>query len=144
MMNLQILKAMKQPTLDELWSDTTAGIIPDGVMNGTVLLAPIAFNRRLSRRITQFAWQGKIFNRKNGTVINRIDGFEAIVAQVYFGPSWYDHAECIVLDYSQSPLRDEIREIATDMYLGKAYVGTKALIYFALEKSLVAVMPSLK
>ncbi len=65
---------------------------------------------------------------------------KAIVAQVYKGPSWLDQKECIVLDYSQTStvaqwVRDEIRMIAPNLYLGKVYWEKKRLIDFALEFS---------
>lgn len=134
MMDLQTLKSMSNASMDELWSDTSAGIIPDGVLDGTVLISPNRLNRALTKRIALFAWQGKTFNAKQGTLTNRVNGLNVVTAQVYRGPSWYDHAECIVLDYSRLPLRDEIRQVDERLYLGKAYVGTNALIYFALVK----------
>ena len=65
-------------------------------------------------------------------------GLNAIIARVYKGPSWLDGKECIVLDYSETSLiahwiRDEIREVAQSVYLGKVYWSEKRLIYFALE-----------
>ena len=62
----------------------------------------------------------------------------AIIAKVYKGSSWLDNKECIVLDYSETSLvahwvRDEIREVAPHVYLGKVYLGKKRLIDFALE-----------
>ena len=65
-------------------------------------------------------------------------GLKAIVAQVYKGPSWHDQKECIVLDYSDTStiaqwVRDEIREIEPNLYLGKVYWDNDSLIHFALE-----------
>ena len=65
-------------------------------------------------------------------------GLNAIVAKVYTGPSWFDQKECIVLDYSKTSLvaqwiRDEIRLIAPDLYLGRVYWEKTALIHFSLE-----------
>jgi len=65
-------------------------------------------------------------------------GLNAIIAKVYKGPSWMDNKECIVLDYSETSLvahwiRDEIREVAPRVYLGKVYWDEKRLIDFALE-----------
>jgi len=99
--------------------------------------------RRSSRRerlINHFAWQGKVFDPTKGVLRNKIlpFGLNAIIAKVYKGPSWLDNKECIVLDYSETSLlahwvRDEIREIAPHVYLGKVYLGKKRLIDFALE-----------
>jgi hypothetical protein len=65
-------------------------------------------------------------------------GLNAIVAQVYKGPSWLDGKECIILDYSKTSIvaqwiRDEIRQIEPGMYLGKVYGGRKRLIDFVLQ-----------
>src|SRR5207302_6586842 len=75
-----------------------------------------------------------------GTLRNKIlpFGLNAIIAKVYKGPSWMDGKECIVLDYSETSLvahwvRDEIREVAPHVDLGKVYWGKKRLIDFALE-----------
>jgi hypothetical protein len=62
---------------------------------------------------------------------------DIIDAEVYIGSSWYDRADCVVLDYIQSPvssirLRDELRQLAPALYLGKAYKGRHPLIRFAL------------
>ena len=65
-------------------------------------------------------------------------GLDAIVAKVYKGGSWFDSNECIVLDYSETSLiahyvRDEIRLIGPDFYLGKVYWAKDRLIDFCLQ-----------
>jgi hypothetical protein len=86
-----------------------------------------------------FVWQGKVFDAARGTMCNRVlpFGIETVVAKVYRAPSWLDGKECIVLDYSDTSIvarwiRDEIRLIAPDVYLGKAYWGRTRLLDFAL------------
>ena len=73
-------------------------------------------------------------------LINKITaaGIPAIVATVGKGESWLDHKECIVLDYSKTSLvaqwiRDEIRLIGPNFYLGKVYWGKDRLIDFCLQ-----------
>lgn len=137
------LLEMQQKQLDDLFSAHEAGPIPDGEAQGTAIIAPgTPRSRHLARAVTLFAWQGKVFDRKHGTLRNHIlpFGLKAIVAQVYKGPSWLDQKECIVLDYSQTSMvaqwvRDEIRMIAPNLYLGKVYWEKKRLIDFALEFS---------
>ena len=87
-----------------------------------------------------FAWQGKTFDAKRGVLRNRIlpIGLNAIVATVYKDKSWFDGKECIVLDYSDTSLvahwiRDEIRCVAPNFYLGRVYWEKKPLIHFALQ-----------
>ncbi len=99
---------------------------------------PILLKSR--RSSIHFAWQGKVFDAKAGYLKNRIlpFGLNAIIAKVYKAPSWLDGKECIVLDYSETSLvahwiRDEIRLISPQLYLGKVYWDRKRLIDFALK-----------
>ena len=101
---------------------------------GTRLCAGIA------KLIDLLAWQGKVFDDASGTMCNRIlpFGLKAVVARVYKAASWLDQRECIVLDYSTTStvarlVRDEIRLIAPNCYLGKAYWSKWRLADFALE-----------
>jgi hypothetical protein len=132
---------MSQAQLDELFTNSPPGAIPDGEAKGTAIIAPgTTYTDEIAEFINHFAWQGKNFDAKKGALRNRIlpFGFNAIIAKVYKGPSWLDDKECIVLDYSETSLlahwiRDEIREVAPGLYLGKVYWGKKRLIDFAVE-----------
>jgi hypothetical protein len=135
------LLGMQQKQLDDLFSAHEAGPIPDGEGEGTAIIAPgTPRSKTLARMVNHFAWQGKVFDSKHGTLRNHIlpFGIRAIVAQVYKDKSLLDGKECIVLDYSQTStlagwVRDEIRLIAPKLYLGKVYAHEKRLIDFALE-----------
>jgi hypothetical protein len=135
----QLLK-MSQAQLDQLFTDSPAGDIPDGEAQGTAIIAPgTTYTSEIASFINHFAWQGKTFDSKKGVLKNRILplGFNAILAKVYKGTSWLDGKECIVLDYSDTSLvahwiRDEIRQIGPGLYLGKVYWEKKRLIDFAL------------
>jgi len=135
------LLKMSQAQLDELFTTSPPGAIPDGEAKGTAIIAPgTTYTDEIAEFINHFAWQGKNFDSKKGALKNRIlpFGFNAIIARVYKGPSWLDGKECIVLDYSETSLlahwiRDEIREVAPGLYLGKVYWGKKRLIDFAVE-----------
>ena len=135
------LLGMSQKELDELFKKSSTGEIPNGEGKGTAIVAPgTTYTQDLAQFISFFAWQGKIFDAKNGVLRNKILplGLNAIVAKVYKGESWLDGKECIVLDYSETSLvarwiRDEIRQIGPKMYLGKVYWDKKRLIDFALE-----------
>jgi len=136
----QLLK-MTQPQLDELFTNSSAGEIPDGQADGTAIVAPgTSFSEEIATFINLFAWQGKVFDAKKGVLKNRIlpFGLNAIIAKVYKTSSWLDNKECIVLDYSETSLiaqwiRDEIRQISPGLYLGKVYWDKKRLIDFALK-----------
>lgn len=140
-MELDALFKMTQEQLDELFLKSKAGPIPNGPATGTAIIAPgTNFTPAVAAAVNLFAWQGKNFDAKNGVLKNKISvlGLNAIVAQVYKGPSWLDKKECIILDYSKTSIvaqwiRDEIRQIAPGMYLGKVYGGKKRLIDFVLQ-----------
>jgi Caspase domain len=135
------LLSMSQKMLDDLFSTSDAGSIPDGQADGTAIIAPgTAYSAEIQTLITNFGWQGKVFDAKAGFLKNRITpfGLNAIIAKVYKAPSWLDGKECIVLDYSETSLvahwiRDEIRLISPQFYLGKVYWDTKPLIDFSLK-----------
>jgi len=135
------LLTLSQNELDALFGSGTVSTIPNGEANGTALVAPgTAFTHEIASIVNIFAWQGKTFDAVHGTLTNRISAFgvNAIVAQVYKGPSLFDDKECIVLDYSKTSLvakhiRDEIREISANLFLGVVYWDTKRTIHFALE-----------
>jgi hypothetical protein len=132
---------MSQAQLDELFTNSPPGDIPDGEANGTAIVAPgTTYTLEIAEFINYFAWKGKVFNAKHGSLKNRIlpFGLNAIIAKVYKAPSWLDGKECIVLDYSETSLlahwiRDEIRLIGPKFYLGKVYWEKKRLIDFALQ-----------
>lgn len=135
------LLQMTNEQLDQLFSSSSAGDIPDGPAKGTAIIAPgTSFSQEIAEIINLFAWQGKTFDAKRGVLRNKIlsISLNAIVATVYKGQSWSDTKECIVLDYSETSLvahwiRDEIRSIGPNFYLGRVYWDKKPLIHFALQ-----------
>jgi hypothetical protein len=137
----QQLLSMSQTDLDDLFSSSPAGDIPNGEAEGTAIIAPgTVFCQEIASLINIFAWQGKNFDAAHGTLTNRISvfGVDAIVAEVYKAASWFDKNECIVLDYSKTSIaakhvRDEIREIGPGIYLGIVYWETTRTIHFALQ-----------
>jgi len=135
------LLSMSQEDLDKLFSSSPAGDIPNGEAAGTAIIAPgTKFSLEIAKLINTFVWQGKTFDAAHGTLRNRIlaFGLNAIVAEVYKAPSWFDNKECIVLDYSKTSLmaehiRDEIRQIDKGFYLGIVYWDKTRTIHFALQ-----------
>jgi hypothetical protein len=132
---------MTSDQLDDLFSKSPAGDIPNGEGNGTALIAEgTKYTPEIAEFINHFAWQRKIFDAKAGILKNMISslGIAAIVAKIYKGDSWFDGKECIVLDYSQTSIvagwiRDEIREIEPAFFLGQVYGGKTRLIHFTLQ-----------
>jgi hypothetical protein len=135
------LLTMSQAELDALFTNSPVGNIPDGEGEGTAIIAPgTQYSETLAKFVSNFAWQGKVFDAQKGQLKNKILplGLNAIIAKIYKAPSWLDGKECIVLDYSETSLvaqwiRDEIREIQPKLYLGKVYWDKKRLIDFALK-----------
>lgn len=135
------LLTLSQKELDDLFSNSQPGEIPNGEAAGTAIIAPgTTYTQEIATLINHFGWQGKTFDAAHGTLRNRITpfGLNAIIAKVYKGASWFDNKECIVLDYSETSLlakriRDEIRQIAPGVYLGVVYWDKKRTIDFALE-----------
>jgi hypothetical protein len=135
------LLAMSQQQLDALFEASPPGPVPDGAANGSAIIAPgTTYSADIAQAIGVFAWHGKSFDAAHGTLVNLVTpfGLRAIVAEVYVGPSWMDGKDCIVLDYSKTStlahwIRDEIRLIAPNLYLGVVYWGKKRLINFSLE-----------
>jgi hypothetical protein len=135
------LLTLTSQELDDLFRRSPAGDIPNGTAQGTAIIAPgTAFSKDVAEIVNIFAWQGKTFDAAHGTLTNRISvlGVNAIVAEVYKADSWFDQKECIVLDYSKTSLlakhiRDEIREVSPNVYLGLVYWDQKRTIHFSLE-----------
>ena len=135
------LLAMSQQQLDDLFTASPTGDIPNGEGKGTAIIAPgTKYSAVIAEAVNHFAWQGKVFDAKKGVLKNHIlaFGMEAILAKVYKGPSWLDKKECIVLDYSDTSIlahwvRDEIRLISPGLYLGKVYWKKDRLIDFCLQ-----------
>ncbi len=135
------LLAMSQAQLDDLFRSSAAGDIPSGSAKGTAIIAPgTKYCEPIAEIINHFGWQGKVFDAQKGLLKNKIlmFGLEAILARVYKGASWLDGKECVVLDYSDTSLvahwiRDEIRLIDPNFYLGKVYWGKDRLIDFCLQ-----------
>ena len=135
------LKSMNQAELDDLFVESPAGAIPAGEADGTVLFDPGSQIEDVAAKVAHLLfWKGKVFDPASGELLNRIlpDGIPAIAARVYRAPSWIDGRDCIVLDYSQTSvvahwIRDEIREVAPDLYLGIVFWDRRKILNFALD-----------
>jgi hypothetical protein len=138
---LDSLLKLKQNELDDLYKQTTIGGCPVGATKGTAVFVPsTAFGAFLRGVARMFFWQGKVFDDKAKQLVNLVSIFriKAIRANVYPGTSWLDGGESTILDYSKTSfvarmIRDEIREVAPDLYLGKVYLGKKKILDFILE-----------
>src|SRR5262249_19177678 len=96
---------MSTAQLAKLFGSASQGRIAIGKAQGTAVIDPgTARTPEVATLVTHFAWQGKVFDAKSGTLVNHITvfGFKAILAKVYLGDSLIDKKPCIVLDYSQT------------------------------------------
>src|SRR5262245_6476900 len=131
----------KPAELDALFREAPPGNLPEGEGTGTALIAPGCICAKVfAWFIRWFFWQGKVFDAAQRCLVNRIlpFGVKAIKAQVSKEKSWLDGQECIVLDYARTSLvarciRDEIREVAPGLYLGKVFLGKKPTIHFTIS-----------
>jgi hypothetical protein len=135
------ISRMSPAQADQLFRSGEVGQIPEGKAEGTAILWPGSPTEPLTQPwVRRIAWKGKVLHGESHDLKNRIlpVGIEAIAADVYRGRSWFDGAECIVLDYSKRSLvarwvRDEIRKVAPGLYLGLVYLKHKRTIYFTLQ-----------
>lgn len=134
------LLKMSRQELDALFAASPPGPIPNGDAKGLAIPDPGSEHAPALADIARRLWQGKTFDAQQKTLRNQVGlfGVKAISADVYEGPSLFDGKPCIVLDYSKSsviagPVRDEIRLIAPDTYLGRIYWNKQYAGYFALH-----------
>ena len=135
------LLATSSKELDALFSDSLPGETPSGEGRrprhprsvGSFVARPFAWLAHLA------FWQGKVFDPDRRGLRNLITPLrlKAIRAEVYADRSWFDDKDCIVLDYSKTSkvahwIRDEIREVAPNVYLGLVFWGRRRLLKFAL------------
>lgn len=127
------LMQMSRTELDELYTNSPIGAMPKGDSQGTAVIAPgTSLAKVLAFFIRLIAWQGKVFYPQETYLLNKVSPLQmrSIKAQVYKGDSWLDGKETLVLDYSKTSfvaqkIRDEIREVAPGIYLGKVYWGNQ-------------------
>lgn len=132
----ETLTAMTQQELDDAFRRAPIGDLPDGDAIGTAVVAPGTEIEGIVQRVGYWlAWQGKVVYRSRGYLVNKVGplGLHLFKARVYVAPSWFDNQPAIILDYSKTSLlahqvRDEIREVSPDLYLGIVfYAGTKTI-----------------
>jgi hypothetical protein len=137
----QHISQLSSEQVDDLFRSGRVGQIPDGEADGTAIFWPGTIAEPFVEAFVEaVAWKGKVVNARGRELKNRISplGVPAIAADVYTDRSWFDGADCIVLDYSKRSLlarfvRDEIRKVAPGLYLGLVYLGRTRTIYFTLQ-----------
>ena len=67
------LLAMTETELDNLFSSSLPGDIPNGEAQGTAIVASgTKFSPEIASFVNHFIWQGKTFDAKKGVLTNRI------------------------------------------------------------------------
>ncbi len=132
---------LSQAELDELYANSPVGEIPTGDTQGTAIAMPRWFGKVAAPLARLLFWQGKVFNPAGGDLKNKVTpfGIRSIRAMVYVGDSWMiEGQKAIVIDYSKTSfvakkIRDEIRQVAPGLYLGKVFLGRKHVLDFCLS-----------
>ena len=132
---------MSQQQLDDVFSQAPTGPVPQSVVQGTAILLPgTMFAPVISWLVRALIWKGKAFEKGGTELRNRLSplGIRGIRATVSFDTSWLDGKKAILIDYSKTSfvaqkIRDEIREVAPGVYLGKVWWGKTRICDFALE-----------
>jgi hypothetical protein len=138
--SVQDLLSLSQAELDELYAQSPVGEIPTGDTMGTAIVKPTWFGKLAAPLARILFWQGKVFNPAQADLKNKVSpfGVRSIRAKVYVGESWkVKGQQAIVIDYSQTSfvakkIRDEIRQVGPNLYLGKVFWGRKHVLDFSL------------
>ena len=141
-LSVDILAGMSWPELECLYRNADAGAAPEGFAEGKAIYCPGARFSGARSRLTDFVWRGKVFDGADGSLVNQWRGLRAIRARVGYGPSLVDGKPSILMDYHDtswvwSDVRDEMREVAPGLYLGRMYRCKKGApefqMFFALQ-----------
>jgi hypothetical protein len=137
----KVLLGITNSALDQLFRDSPAGPIPDGNMRGTVIAWPGKWLAKLlAPLIYLIAWQGKVVNRREALLRNKITPLRLrlIKAKLSHDDSWVDQRECVLLDYSRTSwvarmVRDELRLVGPGLYLGVVWLWRRRVGWFTLR-----------
>jgi hypothetical protein len=139
---LERLACMSWPQLEQLYRQAEAGAIPQGYARGLAVYCPDGKLASVRSRVSRALWHGKVFDACDGTLVNQWCGFRAIKARVSYGPSCLDGRLSIIMDYRGmshvwADVRDEVREVAPGLYIGRMYrrhaCGPEFKLYFVLQ-----------
>lgn len=137
------LLTLSNSELDDVFRRSPAGPTPYGDLRGTVLAWPgTRVAQPFAELVYLVAWQGKVVDRETLLLRNKITPLRLrlIAAQVSEDTSWVDAQPCVLLDYSHTSVvahmvRDEIRLVAPDLYLGVVWLWRRRVGWFTLRSS---------
>ena len=95
------------------------------------------------------AWQGKVVNRRESLLRNKITParLRLIKAKLSHDDSGVDQRECVLLDYSRASwvarmVRDELRLVGPELYLGVVWLWRWRVGWFTLRSPGVDAPPA--
>jgi hypothetical protein len=141
-LSLSDLARMSWPELEALYRSSGPGTIPQGLLRGKALYRPDGPLPHVRSAASAALWKGKVFDDTGDGLVNQWCGIRAVRACVAHGSSWLDGGPSILMDYSATSrvwrdVRDEMREVAPGLYLGRMYrrrpCGPDFQLFFALE-----------
>jgi hypothetical protein len=111
--------------LDDLYRRATVHATPHGWFPGQVIAFTNMPAPRLAKRLSDNYWVGKHIE-PDGYFINQWKFGKALDSHLRVGPSYVDCQPAIVFEYPRftplfGPMRDEYREIAPGLFLGRMY-----------------------
>ena len=117
------LVGLSAPQLEALYAQSGPGGVPNGPVRGRVIALPGHPFAQHASKAGKCIWQGKVFCPMDGSATNRFFGMQIVRGMVGYAPSWRDGRPSLIIDYTKTSfvyknVRDEIREVAPDVYLG--------------------------
>jgi hypothetical protein len=111
--------------LDDLYCRATVHAPPVGWLPGEVITFTNMPAPRLVKRMADNHWRGKHI-APDGYFINQWKHLKALDSHIRIGPSYVDGCPSIIFEYPRGtplfgPMRDEYREIAPGLFLGRMY-----------------------
>lgn len=127
--NVCDLKRMTPCELEHLFATANVGPMPSGWMPGELLVLTDFPMPRVSEALARRNWYGKEI-APDGSFVNQFRFRQRFPSKAVIGPSFLDGRPSIVMAYpSDTPyfrnIRDEFREIAPGLYLGRIYNTAK-------------------
>ena len=133
---------MNECQLLELYGAGQPGQLPTGYTPGRTIPKPGRIGNNLSSGMARLTyWQGKFFESPT-TMTNRMFGIKMGSGIITSGPSLHDGQPAHIIDYRDTsllfrPFRDEFREVAPGIYLGRMYrvkdCQAKFMTWFAVD-----------
>ncbi|WP_273734269.1 hypothetical protein [Mycolicibacterium septicum] len=138
-----LLLGYPNSALDLLFRQSEAGPIPDGDTRGTLLAWPGTWLAKpLALLVRVIIWQGKVLDRREGVLRNKVTpfGLRLVKARLSVASSWVDDGDCVLIDYSTTSflarmVRDEIRQVGPDLYLGVVWLWRKRVGWFTIRST---------